>query len=145
MDTRICPEHLCVDLLLCRSVTTQIHDCVDLQNVQICEETRGLSLHRTSDLQNLKDTCRVNSCVSAIPGQGMKVCKAMELSSSRLFELQGSTMEHGMHPRVRQMCTVFCRFKQLPTHYSVATHVWTEWLGDITLKKDFFSKHLMSR
>ena len=89
LDTRICPKHLCVDLLLYRSVTTQIRDCVDLRNVQICEEIRGLSLHRTSDLQIFTDTCRVISCVSATLGQGMQACEAMEVSSSRLSELQG--------------------------------------------------------
>ena len=57
--------HLCVDLLLYRSVTAQIRDCVDLRNVQVCEEIRGLSIHRTSDLQIFTDTCRVISCVSA--------------------------------------------------------------------------------
>ncbi len=89
VDTRICPKLFCVDLLLCRSATTKVRDCADLRVVRICEEIRRLSFHRTSGLQNFTDTCRATSCVSATLGQGMQVCRAVELSSSKLSELQG--------------------------------------------------------
>ncbi len=76
------------DLRLRRSVT-----------VQIWEVIRRLSLHRTSGLQNPTDTCRASSCVSATPVQGMQVCEAMELSSSKLPELQGRA---GLYLHVEQ-------------------------------------------
>ena len=89
MDTRICSKPFCVDLLLCRCVTAQIRGCADLRHGQIRQVIRRLSLHITSGLQNFTDTRRAISCVSAIPVQDMQVCKAMEVGSSRLSELQG--------------------------------------------------------
>ncbi|DBA80492.1 TPA: hypothetical protein ACH3X1_007764 [Trebouxia sp. C0004] len=51
---------------------------------QVCEEIRRLSLHRTSGLQNFKDTCRAISCVSATPGQGPTACILPVLLQSRV-------------------------------------------------------------
>ena len=79
--------------------TTQIRDCADLRNVQICEVIRRLNLHRTSGLQNFTGTCRAASCVSATPCQGTQVCKAMELSRSKLSELQGRCEDPFCHTK----------------------------------------------
>ena len=73
----------------CRCATAQIRNCADLRNVQIGEVIRGLSLHKTSALQNPIPTCRASSCVSATPGQGMQVCKAMGHSISKLSKCEG--------------------------------------------------------
>ena len=49
MDTRICSKHVCVDLLLCRSATTQIRDSADLggnPQAELTQNLRSAESHR---------------------------------------------------------------------------------------------------